>query len=84
MIRPLWTNWPDWNQPPYDTARYYGRLLRIIKKYEKQPAVLDIPPMRQLIHFSETATEFKIPVYLLQGEEDILTFACHFVRIVKK
>jgi alpha-beta hydrolase superfamily lysophospholipase len=97
--------------PPYDTARYYGRLLRIIKKYEKQNAVpapawfwniskaydnpkdekdredgddysfvnyagdkaLHVIPIRQSIHFSETALEFKIPVYLLQGEEDILT-----------
>jgi pimeloyl-ACP methyl ester carboxylesterase len=97
--------------PPYDTARYYGRLLRVIKKYEKQNSVpapawfwnmsklydnpkdtkdredgddysfvnyagdkaLGVIPMRQSIHFSETALEFKIPVYLLQGEEDILT-----------
>ena len=97
--------------PPYDAARNYGRLLRIVKKFEKQHSVpapdyfwvpssdynnakdekdredgddysfinytgdkkLGVPSMMNAIHFSTTELNFKTPVILLQGEEDILT-----------
>ncbi len=97
--------------PPYDTARNYGQLLRIIKKYEKKNSVaapesfwkmssmydnakdekdreegddysfvhytgdkkLQVKSMMDSIHFSRSALDFKIPVYFIQGEEDILT-----------
>ena len=97
--------------PPYDEAKKYGQLLRIVKQYEKQNSVpapvsywvvtasydnakdgkdreegddysfvnytgdkrLDITPMMTRIHFSTSELDFKIPVYLIQGQEDILT-----------
>ncbi|HEY4937070.1 MAG TPA: alpha/beta hydrolase [Puia sp.] len=97
--------------PPYDTAKYYGQLLRIVKKFEKQNSIpapdsfwvlsasydnakdekdradgddysfvnyigdrrFGITPMITTIHFSKSNLDFKIPVYLLQGQEDILT-----------
>ena len=34
---------------------------------------LDVKPMMANVHFSKDALHFKIPVYLIQGEEDILT-----------
>ena len=97
--------------PPYDTAKNYGRLLRIVKKFEKQNSIpapdsfwilpafydnskdekdrtegddysfinyvgdkgLGIKPMMESIHFLKTDLDFKIPIFLFQGEEDILT-----------
>ena len=97
--------------PPYDTAKNYGKMLRIVKKFEAQNSVtapenfrnlspvyispkdekdredgddysfinyvgdklLGITPMTETIHFSTTDLDFRIPVYILQGEEDILT-----------
>jgi pimeloyl-ACP methyl ester carboxylesterase len=97
--------------PPYDLAKNTGRLLRIIKKYEREnsmpaPALwfklspgydnekdskhredgddysfvnfagdkrLGIKPMSSTINLLKDAFDFKIPVYLIQGEEDILT-----------
>lgn len=98
-------------KPPYDTARNAGKLIRIIKKYEKKnesPAPgwwfelspgydnekdnenradgddysfvnyvgdkrLGIKPINSTINFLKDDFVFKIPVYLIQGEEDILT-----------
>jgi pimeloyl-ACP methyl ester carboxylesterase len=34
---------------------------------------MGIRPMMTGIHFSKSELEFKLPVYFLQGEEDILT-----------
>jgi pimeloyl-ACP methyl ester carboxylesterase len=97
--------------PPYETARNYGQLLRIIKKFEKEHSIpapefywkvsslydnpkdekdradgddysfvnyagdskMGIRPMMAGIHFSKSQQEFKLPVFFLQGEEDILT-----------
>jgi pimeloyl-ACP methyl ester carboxylesterase len=97
--------------PPYDMARNYGKLLRIVKKFEKEHSVaapdyfwipsavydnakdekdrangddysfvnytvdkhLEVSSMMNTIHFSTTELDFKTPVILLQGEEDILT-----------
>ncbi|WP_422080804.1 alpha/beta fold hydrolase [Ulvibacterium sp.] len=98
-------------KPPYTSAKKYGQLLRIVKKYERKnstpaPATwfklaleydnekdskhrydgddysfvhfvghrkLGIKSMVSDIDFKRTGTEFKIPVYLIQGENDILT-----------
>lgn len=98
---------------PYDTAKKYGQLLRVIKRYERQaetPAPetwfqllpgydnekdrqdrfngddysfihfvghkkLNIPSMVANIDFSQKALKFEVPVYLVQGEQDILTSA---------
>lgn len=98
-------------EPPYDQAKSYGKLLRIVKKYEaanSAPAPenwwkvtpeydneedgkaryegddysfinyaghtpLDIKPMMIDINFLREGLEFKIPVYFIQGEHDILT-----------
>jgi pimeloyl-ACP methyl ester carboxylesterase len=97
--------------PPYDTARNYGQLLRIVKKFEKKHAVaapesfwnpapaydnakdekdradgddysfvnytgdkrLGIQSMMDTIHFSKTNLVFGINIFILQGQEDILT-----------
>jgi pimeloyl-ACP methyl ester carboxylesterase len=97
--------------PPYESAKKYGHLLRIIKKFEKEHSIpapdyywrisspydnakdekdradgddysfvnyvgdkkMGIDPMMAGIHFSKYKLEFKLPVYFLQGEEDILT-----------
>ncbi|WP_425236580.1 alpha/beta fold hydrolase [Ulvibacterium sp.] len=98
-------------KPPYTSAKDYGQLLRIVKKYERKnstppPAtwfklaseydnekdgahrydgddysfvhfvghgILGIESMVSDIDFNKSGTEFKIPVYLIQGENDILT-----------
>ncbi|MES2648923.1 MAG: alpha/beta hydrolase [Bacteroidota bacterium] len=98
-------------KPPYARARQTGKLLRIVKKYERansNPApdswfvlradydnekdnqnrsdaddysfvnyagdkVLGVKPMRTGINFLKDKLDFKIPVYLIQGEEDLLT-----------
>lgn len=98
-------------KPPYTSAKDYGQLLRIVKKYERKnstppPAMwfklapeydneedsahrydgddysfvhfvghskLGIKSMVSDIDFDRNGTEFKIPVYLIQGENDILT-----------
>lgn len=97
--------------PPYEGAKSYGQLLRIIKKFEKEHSIpapdyywkltasydnakdekdradgddysfvnyigdkkMGIGPMMTGIHFSKSELEFKLPVFFLQGEEDILT-----------
>ncbi|MXV51948.1 alpha/beta fold hydrolase [Pedobacter sp. HMF7647] len=98
-------------KPPYDIARNAGRLLRIIKKYERENSApapaswfilspeydnlqdnqhredgddysfvnyvgdkrLGVKPMNTTVNFLKDSFIFKIPVYLIQGEEDILT-----------
>lgn len=98
-------------EPPYDGAKNYGQLLRIIKKYEREnskpepntwfklnPAYdnetdsknrydgddysfinfvghkkLNIRSMAATIDFNKNGLVFKIPIYYIQGEEDILT-----------
>jgi len=97
--------------PPYDSAKNYGQLLRIIKAYEKQNSLpvpdslwkisaaytstkdeqdrsdgddysfinyvgntpFGIKPMMKTINMIQHGLNFNIPVYLIQGEEDILT-----------
>jgi pimeloyl-ACP methyl ester carboxylesterase len=101
----------SFGEPPYDKARTYGQLLRIVKKYERmnaQPAPeswFQIVPeydnakdeqhrndgddysfvnfvgdknfgLRSMvadIDFEETGTTFRLPVFIIQGERDILT-----------
>lgn len=98
-------------EPPYGQAKDYGKLLRVVKKYEaanSKPAPehwwkvvpeydneedgkaryegddysfinyaghapLGIKPMMDDINFLKEGLEFKIPVYFIQGEHDILT-----------
>ncbi|MBN7813706.1 alpha/beta hydrolase [Algoriphagus sp. H41] len=98
-------------KPPYDNARSYGQLLRIIKKYEGENSIpapeswwkiapkydnekdskarydgddysfinfvghekLGIPSMVSDIDFERDGLVVNIPVYLIQGEQDILT-----------
>lgn len=98
-------------EPPYDQAKSYGKLLRVVKKYEAANstpapedwwkvvseydneedgkaryegddysfinyaghAPLGIKPMMDDINFLKEGLEFKIPVYFIQGEADILT-----------
>lgn len=98
-------------EPPYDQAKSYGKLLRVVKKYEAANstpapedwwkvvpeydneedgkaryegddysfinyaghAPLGIKPMMGDINFLKEGLEFKIPVYFIQGEADILT-----------
>lgn len=98
-------------EPPYGQAKDYGKLLRVVKKYEainSTPAPeswwkvvpeydneedgkaryegddysfinyaghapLGIKPMMDDINFLKEGLEFKIPVYFIQGEADILT-----------
>lgn len=97
--------------PPYDSAKTYGQLLRVIKKYEAENSTappddwfkvaleydneedakhryegddysfihfaghkkLNIASMSATVDFNTDGTHFKIPVYYVQGEEDILT-----------
>lgn len=97
--------------PPYDNARSYGQLLRIVKKYERDNSIpapdswweiasqydnekdskarydgddysfinfvghekLGIESMVSAIDFDKDGLEIEIPVYLIQGEQDILT-----------
>lgn len=97
--------------PPYDTAKNYGQLLRVVKKYERINSdaapdtwfkisssydnekdendrsngddfsfinfvghkKLGVKSMGLDIDFDKDALSFKIPVYLIQGEQDILT-----------
>lgn len=96
---------------PYNRARDVGRLLRIVKKYEKANAEtapdswfvplpeydnekdnhnreegddysfvnyvgdkqLQVPAMRSSINFMNDKFEFKIPVFFIQGKNDLLT-----------
>lgn len=98
-------------KPPYERARYFGQLLRVVKKYERANSVpppdswfvvsanynnakddqarsdgddysfvnyagdkqLGIPSMRSSINLLNDNLTFEVPVYLIQGEEDILT-----------
>ncbi len=98
-------------KPRYDTARNAGKLIRIIKKYERKNVIpapgwwfelspeynnekdsenradgddysfvnyvgdkpLGIKPINSTINFLKDDYVFKLPVYLIQGEEDILT-----------
>lgn len=98
-------------KPPYDKASNAGKLLRVIKKYERAnseppPASwfiesanydnekdsqnrsdgddysfvnyigdkrLEVASIREGINLLKDNIEFKIPVYLIQGEEDLLT-----------
>jgi pimeloyl-ACP methyl ester carboxylesterase len=98
-------------KPPYDAAKKFGQLFRIIKKYEKANSVpapeswfvvtknydnqkdekdreegddysfvnytgdkkLEVQSMSATIDLLRDNTIFKIPVFLIQGEEDILT-----------
>jgi len=97
--------------PPYQSAKNYGQLLRVVKAYEGElstpaPATwfelkqdydnsqdsryrfegddysfihfvghhqLGIPSMVSAIDFEQSALEFSIPVFLIQGAHDILT-----------
>ncbi|MEM9674158.1 MAG: alpha/beta hydrolase [Bacteroidota bacterium] len=98
-------------KPPYDNAKNYGQLLRVVKQYERKSATpapdawfalapaydnekdsknrydgddysfinlvghkkLGIKSMVAEVDFSQDGLEFEIPVYLIQGAEDILT-----------
>ncbi|HTF31506.1 MAG TPA: alpha/beta hydrolase [Flavitalea sp.] len=98
-------------EPPYDTARNAGKLLRIIKKYQGKNATpappawwnmapaydnqndnqdrengddysflsyvgdkrFDVSPINTKINFLKDGLVFKIPVYIIQGEEDMQT-----------
>lgn len=98
-------------KPPYDRAKFVGRLLRVVKKYERAHSTpapdawfelspdydnakdnqnrsdgddysfvnyagdrqLGVPSMRETVHFLTENLEFKIPVYFIQGQEDLLT-----------
>ncbi len=97
--------------PPYNHAKSYGQLLRIVKKYEKANSTpapdtwfkldpeydneidsknrfegddysfcyfvgfekLAIKSMVSEVDFNQDGLEFEIPLYLIQGEHDILT-----------
>jgi pimeloyl-ACP methyl ester carboxylesterase len=97
--------------PPYNDARSFGQIMRIVKKYEQVNATpapadwweiapkynnetdsknryngddysflyfaghekLGIKSMAKDVHLNKDAIEFKIPVYLIQGEKDIST-----------
>jgi len=97
--------------PPYDSAKNYGQLLRIVKDYERSNSTpapttwfeldpeydnetdskhrydgddysfvhfvghgkLGIKSMVRDINFNKTGISIKIPIYLVQGENDILT-----------
>ncbi len=98
-------------KPPYNNAKNYGQLLRIVKKYERDNSIpapatwwklppeydnendirnrylgddysfasyvghkaLGIQSMSSEINFMKSGLNFKIPVFLIQGEKDILT-----------
>jgi len=97
--------------PPYEDAKDYGQLLRIIKKYERDNSIaapdswwkiaasydnendnndrnegddysfinfvghakLNIESMVSHIDFAKNGLVFKVPVYIIQGAQDILT-----------
>lgn len=97
--------------PPYDEAKNFGKLFRVVKKYERLNSIpapdhwfvlsppydnakdnrhrsdaddysfvnyagderLGIIPMRETISLTKEYTVFKIPVYFIQGMEDLLT-----------
>lgn len=97
--------------PPYDNARSYGQLLRVVKNYERKNSIpapdtwwkiasqydnqkdykdrydgddysfinfvghkkLAIKSMVSNIDFDNDGLVIKIPIYLIQGEQDILT-----------
>ena len=97
--------------PPYNSAKNYGQLLRVVKSYERKNSIsapstwfnleaeynnekdskdrydgddysfvhfvghemLNIKSMVSKIDFNKNALNFKLPVYYIQGEEDILT-----------
>ena len=97
--------------PPYDNAKSYGQLLRIVKKYERENSMpapdswwkiasqydnekdskdrydgddysfinfvghekLGIKSMVSYIDFDKDGLDIKIPIYLIQGERDLLT-----------
>lgn len=98
-------------KPPYDRASNTGKLLRVVKKYEKANSVLppaawfneapgydnakdirnrnegddysfvnyigdkylNVISIRSSINLLKDNLDFEIPVYLIQGEEDLLT-----------
>lgn len=98
-------------KPPYNNAKNYGQLLRVVKKYERKNSLaapknwftisseydnvkdsnhrhegddysfihfvghdkLGIESMVSNINFNINALNFDIPIYFIQGEEDILT-----------
>jgi pimeloyl-ACP methyl ester carboxylesterase len=98
-------------EPPYDNARDYGQLLRIVKHFEREHSVpapeswwkiassydnaaaskaryegddysfinfvghekLGIKSMVSTIDFDKVGLVIEVPVYLIQGEQDLLT-----------
>ena len=98
-------------KPPYDKARDIGKLLRVVKKYERANSIpapaswfvesptydnakdnqnrndgddysfinymgdkgIGIRSMRATINLMNDNLNFKIPVFIIQGEEDLLT-----------
>ncbi|MEO5890895.1 MAG: alpha/beta hydrolase [Ferruginibacter sp.] len=98
-------------KPPYDKAKYVGRLMRIVKKYERAKSTpapaswfvedaaydnpkdnqnrsdgddysfvnfagdkqLGVKSMSAKIDLLKDNVDFKMPVYLIQGSEDLLT-----------
>ncbi|WP_396634322.1 alpha/beta hydrolase [Maribacter sp. R86514] len=100
----------DLGPPPYQKAKNYGQLLRVVKQFEKEfadPApsnwwkiaaeyennedsrdryngddysflnlvgdqTIGVPSMVSNIDFNKTALTFKLPIFMIQGEHDIL------------
>ena len=98
-------------RPPYDKARDVGKLLRVVKKYERANSTpapnswfiespgynnakhnqnrndgddysfinyigdkgIGIQSMRSTINLMNDNLDFKIPIFIIQGEEDLLT-----------
>ena len=98
-------------KPPYDKAKNAGRLLRVVKKFERANSIpapnawfvespdydnpkdgqnrsdgddysfvnymgdkgMGIQSMRSTINLLEDNLDFKIPVYIIQGDADLLT-----------
>src|SRR5687768_17203675 len=98
-------------KPPYDKARNIGKLLRVVKKYERTNSIpapdswfiespdydnvkdsqnrsdgddysfinyagdkeLGVQSMRSTINLLNDNLNFKIPIYFIQGNEDLLT-----------
>jgi len=98
-------------KPPYERARDIGKLLRVVKKYERANSIppptswfiespvynnpkdnqnrndgddysfvnymgdkeMGIQSMRSTINLMNDNLDFKIPVYIIQGNEDLLT-----------
>lgn len=107
---PALTKLNDLGPPPYQRAKYYGQLLRIVKQFEKEHAkpapsnwwkiaaeyennedsrdryngddysflnlvgdeYFGVPSMVNNINFDKTGLTFKLPVFMIQGEYDIL------------